>query len=277
MSNFGSSGVAGVATILLAGCSPAVAVAASLSCALSSGQRLVTTRDLSALFPGAVVSCQDAAESAAPAAPRLAGKMPRLVWSAAGLAGGGQAAVAMDALDAPPAIERKPPNDEAPPRPLAARIPPEGLSALIADAAGRHGVDPHLVRAIVQVESAFRPAAVSNKGAVGLMQIMPATGARYGVSQRHHLFDPATNIDAGTRYLRDLIAMFPGRKDLVIAAYNAGEGAVIKYGRAIPPYRETRSYVRMVMQVYESIVGSKAGAALNALRGVSTDANQIAR
>lgn len=276
MSKFGTPGAARIVTILVAGCSPAVAVAASLSCALSSGQRLVTTRDLSALFPGAVVSCQDAG-SAAPAAPPLASKMPRLVWSAAGLAGGGRAAVAMDALDAAPSADRDAPDDDMASRRLAARVPPEGLSALIADAAGRHGVDPHLVRAIVQVESAFRPAAVSNKGAVGLMQIMPATGARYGVSQRNHLFDPATNIDAGTRYLRDLIAMFPGRKDLVIAAYNAGEGAVLKYGRAIPPYQETRSYVRMVMQVYESIVGSKAGAALNALRGVSTDANQVAR
>jgi soluble lytic murein transglycosylase-like protein len=207
---------------------------------------------------------------------RLDGKMPRLVWSAAGLAGRLQADVAMDALDA--ALDNDPPRrGELLPRKSTARIPSAGVSALITHSAGRHGVDPHLVQAIVQVESAFKPGAVSNKGAIGLMQIMPATGARYGVSQRTHLFDPATNIDTGTRYLRDLIALFPGRKDLVVAAYNAGEGAVIKYGRAIPPYRETRSYVRMVMAAYEAILGSSADSGRNSAHGVSTDANHLAR
>jgi soluble lytic murein transglycosylase-like protein len=273
MPKFGPPWALAIAANLAVGCVPAAA--ATLSCALNSGQSVVTTRDLSRLFPGAVAACREVAD-AGQAVRRLDGKMPRLVWSAAGLAGRLQADVAMDALDA--ALDNDPPRrGELLPRKSTARIPSAGVSALITHSAGRHGVDPHLVQAIVQVESAFKPGAVSNKGAIGLMQIMPATGARYGVSQRTHLFDPATNIDTGTRYLRDLIALFPGRKDLVVAAYNAGEGAVIKYGRAIPPYRETRSYVRMVMAAYEAILGSSADSGRNSAHGVSTDANHLAR
>src|ERR1051326_8579128 len=113
--------------------------------------------------------------------------------------------------------------------------------------AKRHGVDPLLVRAIIRVESNFDPKAVSPKGAVGLMQLMPETAMRYGVENR---FDATQNIDGGGRYMRDLMAMFNGNLSLALAAYNAGEGAVIKYGRRIPPYPETQQYVVGVRSYY---------------------------
>jgi soluble lytic murein transglycosylase-like protein len=102
----------------------------------------------------------------------------------------------------------------------------------------------------MHVESANRPQARSPKGALGLMQIMPATGARYGVKKPQDLLDPATNIDVGTRYLRDLHQLFDGQMELVLAAYNAGEGAVKRHGNRIPPYRETQDYVRKVLRLY---------------------------
>ena len=113
--------------------------------------------------------------------------------------------------------------------------------------AKRHGVDPLLVRAIIRVESNFDPKAVSPKGAVGLMQLMPETAMRYGVENR---FDATQNIDGGVRYMRDLMAMFNGNLSLALAAYNAGEGAVLKYGRRIPPYPETQQYVVGVRSYY---------------------------
>jgi len=113
--------------------------------------------------------------------------------------------------------------------------------------ARRHGVDPHLVRAVIRVESNFDPKAVSPKGAAGLMQLMPETAMRYGVENR---FDPTQNVEGGVRYLRDLMAMFDGNLSLALAAYNAGEGAVIKYGRRIPPYPETQQYVVGVRSFY---------------------------
>jgi len=111
----------------------------------------------------------------------------------------------------------------------------------IAEAAGVWGVDPDLVRAVIEVESAFEPRAVSAKGAMGLMQLMPATARQYGVADP---FDPRSNIEAGTRHLRSLLDRFD--LSLALAAYNAGVGAVERYG-GVPPYRETRSYVRRVM------------------------------
>jgi soluble lytic murein transglycosylase-like protein len=102
----------------------------------------------------------------------------------------------------------------------------------------------------------------SNKGALGLMQIMPDTGRRYGVGRPSALLDPATNIETGVRYLRDLLLMFPGRVDLALAAYNAGEGAVVKYGYRIPPYPETQQYVRKIFARYQNITG-------RSLRGTS--------
>jgi soluble lytic murein transglycosylase-like protein len=116
-------------------------------------------------------------------------------------------------------------------------------------------VQPQLVRAIIVVESAFNPKAVSRKGAVGLMQVLPATARRYGVS---NAYDPEQNIIAGTRYLRDLIARYGNNLELVLAAYNAGADAVERYGRRIPPYSETRQYVPAVLSVYRALTGAHA-------------------
>ncbi|HEU4459579.1 MAG TPA: lytic transglycosylase domain-containing protein [Methylibium sp.] len=120
------------------------------------------------------------------------------------------------------------------------------LAPIVESASRRHGVDADLLRAVIHVESRHNLRARSPKGAMGLMQIMPATGARYGVAERHRLYDAAVNIDVGARYLADLSRMFPGRPELVMAAYNAGEGAVLRYGRRIPPFAETQSYVVQV-------------------------------
>jgi soluble lytic murein transglycosylase-like protein len=110
-----------------------------------------------------------------------------------------------------------------------------------------HGVDPFLIYCTMSQESSFSSGATSYKGAQGLMQLMPDTAARYGVSNP---YDPAQSISGGTRYLKDLLKMFNGRVDLALAGYNAGEGAVMKFGNAIPPYSETRSYVKLILQRY---------------------------
>lgn len=104
-----------------------------------------------------------------------------------------------------------------------------------------------LVHAVITAESAYDPNAISTTGAVGLMQLMPQTAARYGVKNRK---DPAANISGGTRYLKDLLGMFDNDLVLAIAAYNAGENAVLTYGRRIPPYEETQTYVRRVLKYY---------------------------
>jgi hypothetical protein len=127
---------------------------------------------------------------------------------------------------------------------------PADLQTIVASAANRHGVDARLVRAVIQVESAFNAKARSAKGARGLMQLMPATAARFGATAETDLFDPVVNVDLGVRYLRVLTEQFPDRLDLVIAAYNAGEGAVMRNGHAVPPFRETRAYVRKVLDLY---------------------------
>ncbi len=112
-------------------------------------------------------------------------------------------------------------------------------------------LDPALIEAVIQAESAFDPHAVSHKGAVGLMQLMPATAARYGVSDRR---DPIQNIIGGARYLRDLLDEFRDIP-LALAAYNAGENAVRRYGNSVPPYRETQTYVHRVQTFYQRFRG----------------------
>jgi len=124
----------------------------------------------------------------------------------------------------------------------------------IALAAHAASLDPSLVHAVIYVESRYRHSAVSPKGAVGLMQVLPDTAARYGL--RNAVHSPKTNIKAGTLYLRDLMVMFDNRLDLVLAAYNAGEGAVKKYAGQIPPYPETRHYVKAVMTKYALNTGA---------------------
>lgn len=120
----------------------------------------------------------------------------------------------------------------------------------IMDAARQAGVDPALVHAVIGVESAYNAKAVSHKGAMGLMQVIPGTGRRYGVDD---LLNPNANIRAGTQYLSHLMRLFDGDLRLTLAAYNAGEGAVLRYGRSIPPYRETRAYVPRVLGIYDAL------------------------
>jgi soluble lytic murein transglycosylase-like protein len=120
------------------------------------------------------------------------------------------------------------------------------LRALATAAARRHGIDPELVLAVVSVESAFLPEAVSPKGAQGLMQLMPRTAASLGVEDA---FDPEQNLDGGTRHLGSLLALYGGDLERALAAYNAGEGAVARHG-GIPPFKETREYVRKVLERY---------------------------
>jgi len=117
----------------------------------------------------------------------------------------------------------------------------------IEQAAVEAGIDAALVHAVITAESGYNPAAVSRAGAQGLMQLMPDTAKRYAVKDA---FDPEQNIRGGTRYLRDLLDMFDNNLTLAIAAYNAGENAVLKYKRQIPPYRETQAYVPKVLRLF---------------------------
>jgi soluble lytic murein transglycosylase-like protein len=121
------------------------------------------------------------------------------------------------------------------------------IDNLIRHYGAQHGVDPFLIYCLMSQESSFVTSAMSPKGAQGLMQLMPGTAARYGVTNP---YDVAQNIQGGTRYLKDLLKMFNGRVDLALAGYNAGEGAVMKYGKQIPPYDETRNYVRLILKRY---------------------------
>lgn len=132
----------------------------------------------------------------------------------------------------------------------------KAVKHLLRDASAAHGIDYELLQAVIATESGFDTYAVSPKGAVGLMQLIPPTAERYGVRADKNspvakkLTDAKTNIKAGSRYLRDLIDMFPGQLELAIAAYNAGEGAVQRAGNKIPNFPETRNYVKTVLQLY---------------------------
>jgi soluble lytic murein transglycosylase-like protein len=146
-------------------------------------------------------------------------------------------------------------KDYVPPAAEAVNTPPpfnfttrhSGLDQLIAANAERHGVDPLLIYLVMQQESGFNYRAVSRVGARGLMQLMPGTARRLGVRNIH---DPVENVEAGTRYLKNLMQMFAGDINLALAAYNAGENAVIRYGNRVPPYRETINYVRRISWAY---------------------------
>lgn len=123
------------------------------------------------------------------------------------------------------------------------------LVPVIDNAARTHGVDPRLVHAVIRAESGYNERALSNKGAIGLMQLIPATADRMGVK---NIYDPVENIFGGTRYLSQLIKMFNGNIELAVAGYNAGENAVIRHGNQIPPFAETQAYVPKVMAFFRS-------------------------
>ena len=135
----------------------------------------------------------------------------------------------------------------------------KAVSPLLREASTTHGIDYSLLKALIATESGFNTFAVSPKGAVGLMQLIPPTAERYGVTAgkgatiEKKLTDPKTNIKAGARYLAYLINLFPGRLELALAAYNAGEGAVQRAGNKIPNYPETQNYVKTVMQLYNGL------------------------
>lgn len=157
-------------------------------------------------------------------------------------------------------VESQPVAKGVTPKPaaVAAKTPYAGLTAgrlvtsaevdkAINDAAQRHGVDANLVRAVIQIESGFNPRAVSRKGALGLMQLMPTTARSLNVQNP---FDPAQNVDAGVRHLKGLLQNYKGDVPLSLAAYNAGAGAVARSGNNIPPFAETREYVRRITSIY---------------------------
>ena len=154
--------------------------------------------------------------------------------------------------DARAALARSPLYQRVLNDPKARRFAP-----LIEQHAKAQGLDAALVKAMIAVESAFEPDAVSIKGALGLMQVLPETGARYGLvddSRRtvvQKLLDPAINVRIGARYLHDLLAMFANDVTLALAAYNAGEQSVRQYGNRVPPYPETREYVELVRQFHD--------------------------
>ena len=125
---------------------------------------------------------------------------------------------------------------------------------MIAEHADLHGVDANLVRAVIQAESDFNPRAVSVKGAMGLMQLMPDTAKEYGVLDA---FNPAQNIRAGVAYLKSLLVKYSQNVELALAAYNAGPGAVKKYGGTVPPYRETRKYVEKITDAVDAAPAPK--------------------
>lgn len=137
---------------------------------------------------------------------------------------------------------------------LAPRPAPATIDALIHEVAEEFGHDPDLLRAIVRVESGFNVRAVSPKGAMGLMQLMPATARRFGLTEpTSSLFTPKLNLQIGARYFAYLRRLFPHDLKLAVAAYNAGEGAVMKRNNTIPPFRETQDYVKRVLSEYRSL------------------------
>jgi soluble lytic murein transglycosylase-like protein len=155
------------------------------------------------------------------------------------------------AAAAPPGSAWRIDDSFAPPSPQAM-----ALGSQVLQVSRRYGVDAQLVDAVIHVESRHRRSAQSPKGALGLMQVMPATGERYGVSRAQDLLDPAVNLDVGVRYLRDLLLQFGGRVELALAAYNAGEGHVVRHGLRVPPFPETQSYVSQVIARYDALRGA---------------------
>jgi len=144
------------------------------------------------------------------------------------------------------------PEDTFQPAPA---VPEAPYGDLVRAAAQKHGVDEKLIRRVIAAESNFNPQAVSRKQALGLMQLLPKTAARYAVA---NAFDPAANIDAGTRYLKELLTRYRGDVRLALAAYNAGPEMVDRYG-GVPPFRETRHYVKQILATVASDSPSTPG------------------
>ena len=154
--------------------------------------------------------------------------------------------VAQAPLPATNAIESNLGNDAS-----VVPLSPPQLLAQVEQSAQNNQLDSELVHAVMYVESAYKVNATSRKGAQGLMQLMPATAKRFGVKNSR---DPAQNIEGGAKYLRELLTLFKNDVSLALAAYNAGEHAVIKYGNKIPPYKETQAYVPKVLGVYQALL-----------------------
>jgi soluble lytic murein transglycosylase-like protein len=143
------------------------------------------------------------------------------------------------------------------------------VDGFIMESAARNGLDPLLIYSIMHQESSFKQRAISYKGARGLMQLMPGTAARYGVT---NIFDPKQNIEGGSRYMKFLLNRFQGNLSLALAGYNAGEGAVDKYGWRIPPYAETQEYVRRISRRYNLLRDPNA-----AIYAPTVSRSQVAR
>ena len=159
-----------------------------------------------------------------------------------------------DPLHTPGPLPVTPPGTDAgAPVPAATALRDEAHDKLILLVARQQGLDPDLLHAVIRSESNYKAKARSHAGALGLMQVMPATGRRFGATD---LYDPLQNLQAGARYLRWLADRFNGDLSLVLAAYNAGEGAVQRHGNQVPPYRETRAYVQRVTEHYLAAVVS---------------------
>lgn len=146
-------------------------------------------------------------------------------------------------------VLREPGGAQAPAR-VATRAVPQQYQTKILSTARDYKLDPKLLHAVIGIESGYDARAVSPKGAMGLMQLMPDTARRYGATDS---FDADQNLRAGARYLRDLLQLFSHDLQLTLAAYNAGEGAVIRHGNRIPPYPETQAYVPRVLQRYQAL------------------------
>lgn len=185
---------------------------------------------------------------------RIFGSATVLLACAALTAGSAKAQQYQLKLDQPEMFKLASPDGRLPPQPEGGgtvrnpRLAELPFAAQVESAAKRAALDPALVHALIYVESRHNPAARSPKGALGLMQVLPETASRYGIRDVIRSVDE--NLLAGTSYLRDLISMFDGRLDLVLAAYNAGENAVLRHGLRIPPYRETQQYVPAVLEKY---------------------------
>lgn len=156
---------------------------------------------------------------------------------------------------------------------FAARVDRDGVERLVRQAADKHRVDPALIRAVIETESNWNPGAISNRGAGGLMQLIPTTAMRFGVND---VFDPQQNIDGGVHYLKVLLERYNGNIDLAVAAYNAGEGAVDR-AHGIPAFRETRNYVQKVQNAYFRPGSGRLSLSLLRARPIHKDVDESGR